>query len=304
MNNKMKIGFFGDSIWAQNTLLELLKNKNYEVMFVVPRFNNPDKQLIFIAEKNHIPVFYCKNVNHIEFIEKIKSQEIDLNVSMSFDQIIKKDLLEVAPKGFINCHAGALPFYRGRNILNWALINGETSFGITVHYIDEGIDTGDIIQQYIEPILITDTYNDLLEKCYDLCPKVLMKAIEDIYLDKIKRIKQSDIHPIGFYCGKRVLGDEIINWNWDSERIYNFIRAITLPGPTAQTYLKGNILKIVKASIIPQAPSYIGTPGEIVGRSMYGNIVKTGDSTILLEKVIIGNDSIQIPQFPIGVRLK
>ena len=64
---------------------------------------------------------------------------------MSYDQIIKEDLLKLPLKGFINCHAGALPFYRGRNVLNWVLINGESEFGITVHYIDEGIDTGAIL---------------------------------------------------------------------------------------------------------------------------------------------------------------
>ena len=71
---------------------------------------------------------------------------------MSFNQIFRKDIINLTPIGIINCHAGKLPFYRGRNILNWVLINDEKEFGITVHFVDEGIDTGDIILQKTFPI--------------------------------------------------------------------------------------------------------------------------------------------------------
>ena len=64
--------------------------------------------------------------------------------------------------GTINCHAGKLPFYRGRNVLNWAIINGESEFGITVHFIDDGIDTGDIIKQKTYPISLNDDYKSIL----------------------------------------------------------------------------------------------------------------------------------------------
>lgn len=301
----MKIGFFGDSIWAQRTLLKLIEDDKYEVAFVVPRFHNPDMQLIEIATKHQIPIIRMKDVNKEEFLEHIKEQNIELNVSMSFDQIIKKDLINLATKGFINCHAGALPFYRGRNILNWVLINGENNFGITVHYIDEGIDTGDIILQHIEPISMQETYSDLLTKCYDLCPDILLKAIDNIHYGIAERIKQSTIHPIGFYCGKRIEGDEIIDWNWTSNRIYNFIRAISYPAPYAQTTLNNQVIKIVKASLVQDAPNYLGICGDIVGRCQDGILVKTGDSIILIEKIVSDDDcTIYTPQFSIGNRFK
>lgn len=300
----MIIGFFGDSIWAQNTLIKLLKDDRYKIAYVVPRYNNPDTKLIEIASNFNIPVILTENVNSSQFINQVNSMNVDLNVSMSFDQIIKNELIHLAPKGFINCHAGALPFYRGRNILNWALINGESSFGITVHYIDEGIDTGDIIYQHIESIGSQETYNDLLTKCYNLCPEVLSNAIDNIYNGKVKRVKQMEIHPIGFYCGKRIEGDEIINWNWESIRIYNFIRAISYPAPYAQTMFNNSKIKIAKAKLIDNAPKYIGTCGEIVGRTVKGNIVKTGDSTILIEKIVSEDDlTLRVPQFPVGSRL-
>ena len=80
---------------------------------------------------------------------------------MSFNQIFKREMIDLPKYGTINCHAGKLPFYRGRNILNWALINDEKEFGITVHYMDEGIDTGDIIVQRTYPIGEEDDYGIL-----------------------------------------------------------------------------------------------------------------------------------------------
>jgi methionyl-tRNA formyltransferase len=141
----MKIGYFGDGRWAQKSLRKILAMDGIEVTFIVPRFKNPDSELRKIADEEGIPFLVTKNVNTKEFIQLIDKYSADLFVSMSFDQILKEDFLRVPPKGTINCHAGALPFYRGRNVLNWVLINDEKSFGVTVHYVDKGIDTGDIM---------------------------------------------------------------------------------------------------------------------------------------------------------------
>ena len=80
----------------------------------------------------------------------------------------------------INCHAGKLPFYRGRNILNWALINDEKEFGVTVLYMDEGIDTGDIVLQKTFPITEMDDYSTLLNRAYQECASLLFQSIKRI----------------------------------------------------------------------------------------------------------------------------
>jgi methionyl-tRNA formyltransferase len=96
-------------------------------------------------KKYNIDYLKYENINSKNFIERIKTYFCDLFVSMSFNQIFKDEIINLTPLRIINCHAGKLPFYRGRNILNWVLINDEKEFGITVHYVDEGIDTGDFI---------------------------------------------------------------------------------------------------------------------------------------------------------------
>ena len=96
---------------------------------------------------------------------------------------------------------------------------------------------------------------------------------------------QSAIHPVGFYSGRRCEGDEWIDWNWTSRRIFNFVRAIGRPGPGARTLLDGKLVTVTSSLEISDAPTYVGIPGEVVGVKDSGIIVKTGDSTLLLTGV-------------------
>ena len=182
--------------------------------------------------------------------------------------------------GIINCHAGKLPFYRGRNVLNWALINDEKDYGITVHFVDEGIDTGDIVLQRSYEINDLDTYSTLLERAYIDCAVILSESLKIICSGEFKRIKQKNIHPVGFYCGIRGEGDEIIDWKANSRDIFNFIRSICNPGPQARTYVNGNLVKINSSRLIENAPSYKNTCGQLISKTKKGFIVKTGDSYI------------------------
>lgn len=164
-------------------------------------------------------------------------------------------------------------------------INDEKEFGVTVHYIDEGIDTGDIILQRKKMITDQDDYLSLLNNATTLCSEVLFDALVMIEEGTVKRIKQTEIDSVGFYCGRRRVGDEWIDWDWSSRRIFNFVRAITKPGPYARTMLNGCEVKVKKAKEIPSAINYIGSPGEIVGVQDEGITVKTGDSVIFIEDI-------------------
>ncbi|WP_004472284.1 methionyl-tRNA formyltransferase [Leptospira santarosai] len=281
----MKIGYFADGPWSHLALEKIAADKRLEVSFIVPRYDHQDKVLEDWARKLNIDFIPIDNVNLPSSLEKLSLYKADIFVSMSFNQILKRDFLALPPLGTINCHAGALPYYRGRNILNWVLINGAKEFGVTVHYVDESIDTGDIIIQKKQPIDISDTYKTLLEKAIKICSNVLYESLIQILENKVKRIKQSTIHSLGFYSGRRIEGDEWIDWNWPSERIFNFIRAITLPGPCAKTACEGYEILIETSSLVPNAISYIGTSGEIVGVTNDGVFVKTGDSVLLLKKL-------------------
>lgn len=219
----MRIGYFGDGPWAHKAFDRIVNDHSIEIAFVMVRFDKQDTVLMQLARENNIALELCQNINSHEFIERVKEYQVDLFVSMSFNQIFKREIIDLPKYKTINCHAGKLPFYRGRNILNWALINDEKEFGITVHYMDEGIDTGDIILQETYPITDDDNYGTLLARAYDGCADVLYRAIKMIQSDEVKRIKQSDIDPVGMYCGMRMPGDEIINWDQTSRELFNFI---------------------------------------------------------------------------------
>lgn len=276
----MRIGYLGDGPWAHNTLQILLCDKNYEVVFVTVRWDDRDPVLIRIAEENGIPIHLSENINSREYVDFVKASGAEILVSMSFNQIFKNEIINLLPRKIINCHAGKLPFYRGRNILNWALINDEKEFGITVHYVDEGIDTGDIILQKTFPITDDDNYKTLLETAHMECANVLYEALEIIRTDNVTRKSQCEIHPIGTYFGARTVGDEIINWNQKSREVFNFIRAICKPGPMAQTTVNGKILFINKAQMIDEALDYLCIPGQVVGKYSDGLVIKTKDSII------------------------
>jgi len=282
---KFKIGYFADGPWSHKAFEKIVKDDSIEICFIVPRIDTTDCTLNKFALDYNIDYLYPVKVNSNQFIEKAKKYDCDLFVSMSFDQIFKNEINNLPRLGIINCHAGKLPFYRGRNILNWALINDENEFGITVHFIDEGIDTGDIILQRTFPINETDNYRTLLEKAYEGCAQILFDAIKQLQNRNYQRLKQVDIHPIGSYCGKRVSGDENINWDSSSRILYNFIRAISTPGPRATTFLNSVTIKINKAAIVPEAPIYINTPGQLLAKTDTGFYVKTKDSFIEISEI-------------------
>tara|TARA_B110000285_G_scaffold215840_1_gene262571 strand:+ start:74 stop:979 length:906 start_codon:yes stop_codon:yes gene_type:complete len=250
MKKIYNIGFFGDDVWAHKALEYLLKDKSINVNFVCGRFITKDKMLKKIAEKYKIKFFKKKNINDIKFINYIKKNKIDLLASMSFDQIFKNEIINAINNNIINCHAGKLPFYRGRNILNWALINGEKDFGITTHFVNKKIDTGDIILQKIFKISKNDDYKSLLIKSHNECAKIIFKTIKKIQNNDYKATPQNKFSKKSSYFKKRVMGDEIINLKQKSYHIKNFVRALVEPGPIARINLKNNQICVKKISIL------------------------------------------------------
>jgi methionyl-tRNA formyltransferase len=280
---RVKIGYFADGPWSHKAFDKIISDTRFQVQFICVRYDTNDQILVSIAKTHNIMLLKHPNVNSIEFLDSIAKYSCDIFVSMSFNQILKSNFINYPPLKTINCHAGKLPFYRGRNVLNWVLINDEKEFGITVHYIDEGIDTGDIILQKVFPITDQDDYSSLLELAYTECANILYESLVMIYDGNVNPVHQKDIHPVGFYCTQRKEGDEIINWNNKSREIFNFVRALCKPGPGAVTSIRGKSLIINRIKIINDAPQYCGIAGSVVGKKSNSEIIiKTGDSTIEL----------------------
>lgn len=276
----MRIGYFADGPWAHKAFEKIIKDETLKIVFMTLRYDKKDKVLLNLADQYNIPIELSDNINSNAFLETVKRYQADLFVSMSFNQIFRSGIRNFPELKTINCHAGKLPFYRGRNILNWALINDEKEFGITVHYMDEGIDTGDIILQETYPITDLDDYRTLLERAYDGCADVLYRAVKMIQNGNVKVIRQADIDPVGMYCGMRGEGDEIIDWKQSSRELFNFIRALCTPGPQATSWIRGSKITINRAKMVEGAHTYKNIPGQVIGRTPDGLLIKTGDTII------------------------
>ncbi len=271
----LKIGYFADGKWARNCFLKILKNPQIQINFIVLR-KQKDIKLEKLALKYHIPCYTDTNVNSKEFLNELQKYSNDLLVSMSFDQIFKDEILKLYSKKIINCHAGKLPFYRGRNILNWALINDEKEFGITVHFIDKGIDTGDIILQKTYEIKDSDDYSTLLNLCHRECANLLYESLILFLNNEVNSYKQTGG---GFYCPKRIKGDEIINWTQNTREIFNFIRALNAKDLGASTFIKEKEIKIYKSEIYKENIP-CSQIGEIVKKENDYFIVGTKDGAL------------------------
>lgn len=277
---KLKIGYFADGPWSHQALANLLSDETLQVAFVCARDDTPDPVLKAKAAESGLDFITHPKINSEEFLGWMSGYECDLFVSMSFNQIFRSRLINLPALKTINCHAGKLPFYRGRNILNWALINDEKEFGITVHYVNEGIDTGDIIIQRCYPITDEDDYATLLERAYEGCATNLYDAIKAVQKNNVTAIAQESIHPMGFYCSARRAGDERLDWNQKSRDVFNFVRAICRPGPEARTFLGDQEIKINRVQYLPGALGYKGIVGAVVGVETDAFFVKTADSYI------------------------
>jgi methionyl-tRNA formyltransferase len=141
-----------------------------------------------VLQKHHIPRREVQSVNKPDFVDWLKGNQIDVVVSIAFPKILKQPLLSTPPKGCINYHTALLPRYRGRMPLFWALLNGEPEVGITVHEMDEGIDSGAIIAQERVGVEPSDSLHDLYIKTTQRGAGVLVKAIQMLAADDPTRL--------------------------------------------------------------------------------------------------------------------
>jgi methionyl-tRNA formyltransferase len=201
--------------------------------------------------------------------------------------MIPKEMLNIPKYGAINMHGSLLPKYRGRCPINWVIINGETETGVTLHYMIEKPDAGDIIAQKRCRIDLEDTAFTLLSKIERAAAELLKETLPLIKESKNKRVKQ-DLSK-GSYFGGRKPEDGRIDWNKKTVEIYNLIRAVTHPYPGAYAFYKGSKVFVWKASIaLPAsgAERQQTSPGKIVIRDNH-LYVETGEGLLRISRIQI-----------------
>ena len=185
-----------------------------------------------------------------KYLIPIEKWKPDLILILGWYYIIPRKIRESIPLGCIGIHASLLPRYRGGAPINWAIINGEKETGITLFYIESGVDTGDIVAQEKYPIKDSDTCATIYNKATNASIEILKKYIPLIAINKAPRIKQDENE--AFYVSQRNPEDGLIDWHWGAKRIKNFIRAQTKPYAGAFTYIQGKKVIIWDADIEEQ----------------------------------------------------
>lgn len=276
----MRIIFFGYQSWGHICLKSLIEN-NYEIPLIVthPQSSHPyekiwSESVIDLAKQNKIEVWERRDVVRKKDIDYLKKLNADLFVLSNWRKLMKPNVFSIPKLGTINIHDSLLPEYAGFAPINWAIANGETKTGVTVHFVDYGIDTGDIILQKVIPIGSQETATDILQKVLPSCSKLMLEAIGLIERGEAPRIKQ-DLTKRTFYH-KRGLKESSIDWNKSNLEIYNLIRAQSDPYPNVFTKSQGKILKIKKASLSKDI--YNGTPGRIFAKKEKGVVVICGET--------------------------
>ncbi len=222
-----------------------------------------------------------------EFIEKI---DCDVLLSVNYLFIVERDIIRLPRRYAINLHGSLLPKYRGRTPHVWAIINGEKETGITAHLMEDEVDNGAIVHQVKIKIEPEDTGADILRKFNKEYPLIIDEVLKNIENHELQLRPQDNTK--AFYVGKRTPADGRINWDWDKERIYNWIRAQAKPYPGAFTFLEQEKITIHKASFENMRCIDSEANGTVLGVNNKSILVKTQDGVLRLEEFEYRNSTL------------
>ena len=246
MKNK-NVVFMGTPDFAVPVLKMLIEKTNVIMVVTKPdKRVGRNKELTFspvkkAALENNIPVFQPIKIKND--YEKLTEEKIDLIVTCAYGQIIPKEVLNLPKYGCVNVHASILPKYRGSAPIQWAIINGDKETGVTIMYMDEGMDTGDIISISKIAISSEDNVGTMHDKLSILGAQALEKELKSIFDGSAIRIKQGNDWTLAPMIKRE---DEHLNFNDYGENIINRIRAFN-PWPLANILIDDKEIKIIEA---------------------------------------------------------
>ncbi len=244
----MRIVFMGTPDFAVASLDILVKN-NFEIVGVV---TSPDRRagrglkvnesaVKRYAKSQNLPILQPTNLKSQQFIDELKALQADLQIVVAF-RMLPKVVWDMPELGTFNLHASLLPQYRGAAPINWAIINGEKTTGVTTFFLQHEIDTGNIIKQQSVPISDKETAGALHDELMNVGSDLVLETVKAIEERNYTLTPQDASKPIK-HAPKIFKEDCEVNWDQDVNDVYNFIRGLS-PYPTAWTKLRNKQLKI------------------------------------------------------------
>lgn len=299
----MNIVFMGTPDFAVESL-EALYNAGHNILAVVTKVDSPSGRgmnlvpspVKVFAEEKGLKVMQPEKVkNNEEFMNEIKAMNPELIVVVAYGKILPQEFLDIPRYGCVNVHGSLLPKYRGAAPIQWAVLNGDHTTGITTMFMDAGMDTGDMILRVETPIDYEETTGQLWARMAKLGANLLIETMNRIssvtdnkFIENVAQLKSE--------IGARKQGDDytmapmlskdmaLIDWSKSANEIHNLVRGLD-PIMGAYTYINGKKLKIWKTYTRITSEKYAMTPGEILDITPDGILVQTGEKTILIQEV-------------------
>ncbi len=232
--------------------LDFLLRSGADICAVVTHVDDPKEDIWFrsvaeLARSRKLPLYFPENPNAADFVDTIRRAGPELIFSFYYRRILSSEMLSIPRLGALNLHGSLLPRYRGRAPVNWAIVNGETETGVTLHYMVEKADAGDIVAQRRVRIDFDDTALTLYRKLTRAARELMAETYPLLVAGRAPRRPQD--HALATKFGGRGPDDGRIDWRRPAVEIYNLVRAVTHPYPGAFTFLRGKKLFVWKAAV-------------------------------------------------------
>ena len=258
----MKIVFMGTPDYAVKTLEALIKSEHT----VAAVFAQPDKpvgrkQVLtpppvkVCAESYNIPVYQPNSVRTGEALEIINNINPDVIVVVAYGKILPKEILGAAKYGCVNGHASLLPKYRGASPIQWCIVQGETETGVTTMLMDEGMDTGDVLETVTVKIGETETAEELFERLSDISADLMLSTIEKLEKGEITPKRQEGEATYAPIIKKEMA---LLDFNKPAKELFNAVRGY-YSWPCAYFFMDGKRMKVIKAAVGSKTDKVAGT---------------------------------------------
>jgi len=287
----MRIVFMGTPDFAVPSMEKLLEH-GYEIAAVVSQPDRPKGRKKVLAPTpvkeaaltHGIPVLQPQRMRSPEAIEELAAYKPDLIVTAAYGQILPKAVLELPRLGCINVHGSLLPKYRGGAPIQRAIMNGEKVTGVTIMYMAEGLDTGDMISRIEVPIEESDTSGSLFAKLSIAGAELLIETLPQVADGTVRAVPQREEEAT--YAPNLTREDERIDWSRTAGQLYDQVRGL-VPMAGAFTYYNGEVFKIwaCKAESPAGAAGRQALPGTVLEAGPAGLSVQTGDGALRLIEV-------------------
>jgi methionyl-tRNA formyltransferase len=262
-----------------STVTHLIRNKLPPTEVYLDKGNGAIRERASKLFGKLVNIEEVENVNHPEFVSYLESLKLDFGIVAGFSTIFKSELLRACTYGMINQHAGRLPAYRGGSPLNWQIINGEPSIGISVIKMDHNIDSGKVLATAEFSLSDEEDIADAHLKANEFFGPITMQAIDRLLSDRYAPVKPGCG---SVYWHQRNDSDGLISWDrLTAIEVVNLVRGVAPPYPGAFSFTSKGMVRVYRACV--PSTVYKGSPGRVFFVQGEGPLVCARDRAVLLQ---------------------